>query len=189
MAHPNTNSNLKLVIVLFSIFSIALLAVAWYASGLAPRLMERNYRTVKYAAEMQRALTSFYLAVANAQEPRKEDISRFDLNLAAERNNITEVGEPEIVADLSVQWAEFRASKETPTLQSFERLSSTLNQLSEMNESAMLTYETQAKTLSYGVLVGGGIGFVLVFVYAVQAWLSVSVMASGPPAPRALGAR
>jgi len=40
------------VITLFSVFSVLLLGIALYASSLAPNMMVRNYRTVKYAVEM-----------------------------------------------------------------------------------------------------------------------------------------
>lgn len=165
------------VIVLFSSFSILLLATAWYASGLAPRLMERNYRTVKYAAQMQGALTAIYLDASNGKAPMPAEIERFDTNLAAEKLNITEVGEPETVASIEAQWSDFKKHPMTPTLEAFQKLIARLEELSAMNEKAMRAYEEQARTIGYGVLGGGMLGFALVFLYAVQVLLSAKLTA------------
>ncbi len=170
-----TAQGIRTVICLFSAFSILLLGLAWYASDLAPRLMYQNYRTVKYAAEMQGALTEIYLAAANAQAADPGQFARFDSNLLAEKNNLTEIGEPEIVTSLEAQWSAFRNLQRTPTLESFQKLTKTLEQLSAMNEVAMFAYESEARTLGKTVLFGGGLGFCLVLLYSIQVYLNAKL--------------
>ena len=72
-------SDVKKITAIFSVFSLMLLAAAWYASSLAPRMMESNYRSVKYGAEMQAALVAIYLNAVNLKQPPAEQIERFDL--------------------------------------------------------------------------------------------------------------
>ena len=166
---------IRTVILLFSVFSVLLLATAWYASSLAPRLMTRNYRTIKYTAEMQSALTAIYLAAANAKEPSPAELSRFEQNLASQKNNITENEEPESVASLEAQWSEFRKFQGSATIEAFQKLSKSLEKLAAINERAMFAYEERARTVSYSVLFGGVLGFVLVLIYALQIYLHLTL--------------
>jgi len=164
--------DLLALIALFSAFSVLLLGAAYYASGLAARLMERNYRTVKYAAEMQGALSSMYLEASGGKEASENEIARFDKNLAAEKLNITEIGEPETVVSIERQWSDLRKYHMTPTRESYRELSRSLEELSSMNEKAMHAYEEQSRTLSKTILCGGVLGLVLVVLYAAQIFLN-----------------
>ena len=156
------------VISLFSVFSVLLLGTAWYVSSLAPSMMVRNYRTVKYAAEMQGALTAIYIDASSGKEPDSLQLSRFEENLEKQKHNITELREPEITAAVEQQWSTFAKKPITPDLESFKKLGATLQELVSLNETAMHAHEQQALTIGKGVLFGGILGFVLVLIYSVQ---------------------
>ncbi len=156
------------IIMLFSTFSVLLLLVAWYASGLAPRMMERNYRSVKYSAEMQSALVKSYLSAVNGEELSPQETARFQESLNNAQQNLTEAGERELVSSLDTQWRAFRLAPATPTLESFQQLANSLEALSALNERSMKQFEERAVSLGKSVLFGGVLGFALVLVYSIQ---------------------
>ena len=156
------------VIALFAVFSAILLGTAWYACSLAPNMIVRNYRTVKYVAEMQSSLTAIYLDAANGKVPEPKEITRFEENLKKQKDNITELQEPEVTASIEEQWTVFSKQLLTPPLESFKKLGLTLEELASLNENAMFAYEQQARSMGKAVLFGGVLGFLLVMIYAVQ---------------------
>lgn len=172
------------VIILFSIFSLILLAVAWYASSLAPSLMLRNYRTVRYSAEMQSALTSIFLEATAGKLPQEAERHRFQINLDRQKENLTESGEPEITRLIEQQWRRFSDEPLSPSLETFQKLQSSLEKLKSINEASMYAYEDRALSIGKAVLAGGFLGFILVLTYSLQILLeNDSLEASRPQSP------
>ena len=156
------------ITALFTCFSLLLLWAAWYASSLAPRMMESNYRSVKYGAEMQSALVSIYLDAVNAKEPNAADIARFEKNFSDQKRNITEEFEAEAVEDLAAEWSKFSSRPMTPTVDSFHRLSAAIERIVELNENAMYRKEDSAASIGKSVLFGGFLGLILAVIYSAQ---------------------
>ena len=165
---PELKTDIRHISALFTCFSLLLLWAAWYASSLAPRLMESNYRSVKYGSEMQSALVSIYLDAINAKEPNPEDIARFDKNFSDQSKNITEEFEAEAVQDLASEWTNFSKKPMTPTVESFHRLSAAIERIVTLNEKAMYQKEESAASIGKTVLFGGFLGLFLVVIYAAQ---------------------
>ena len=162
------SSDVRKITAIFSVFSLLLLAAAWYASSLAPRMMESNYRSVKYGAEMQAALVAIYLSAVNLKQPPADQIERFDRNFFAESINITESQEPEAVKEVDRRWSEFKKLPMTPTIESFQGLSTAIERVVELNEAAMYRHEQTANSIGKTVIFGGLLGLGLAVLYSLQ---------------------
>lgn len=166
--NENTRRGFLWLTFIFSIFSVLLIAAAWYASGITPDLMQRNYRSIQYASAMESSLVAIFLDGVDGKLPAATDLARFAENLELERNNFTEEREAEIVQNLADRWAELRAKPVSPSIASFKAVSSAIDELVAVNEKAMLAFEQRALSLRYSVIAGSILGFVLVLLYAWQ---------------------
>lgn len=153
---------------IFGCLSLLLLAAGWYASSLAPRMMEANYRSVKYAGEMQSALVAIYLDTVNLKEPDAAEIVRFDKNFRAETENITEDQEIEAVNEIDRRWSEFKKRPMTPNIEAFKGLSISIQRVVELNEAAMYKKEQAAASIGKTVLFGGLIVAAIAALYSLQ---------------------
>ena len=156
------------LIALFSVYSLLLMWGGWQASGIAPSLMSRNYQSVQYASRMESSLVAIYLDAVGGKVKPPGAVERFQDNLEQALRNITEDTEAEILQRLSERWTEFNGAPVTPTVESFRKVASVIEELTAVNERAMLSLQEKAKTLRYTLLAGGGMGFVIVLLYAVQ---------------------
>ena len=156
------------LISLFSVLSVSLLFTAWYASGIAPDLMSRNYRSIQYASQMEGALVAIFLAEVNGKVAPPAEVDRFEKNLQLEKENFTEENEEQIVQSLSKEWTAFRAKQVSSSIESFQSVLSTIKGVVDVNEKAMHAFEKKAVSLRYGVLFGGVLGFALVLLYALE---------------------
>ncbi len=153
---------------IFSVFSVLLIGSAWYASGITPDLMQRNYRSIQYASAMESSLVAIFLDGVDGKLPATADLKRFEENLELERKNVTEDHEAEIVQSLADHWSTFRAKPVSPSIASFKAVSSAIDELVAVNEKAMLALEQRAISIRYSVIAGSVLGFVLVLLYAWQ---------------------
>ena len=156
------------VILLFSVLSASLIWAAWYASGITPSLMTRNYRSVQYAAEMEGALVAAYLEAVHGKEFPPAEVKRFDKNLVLAKENITEVNEDRVLTLISEEWAAFIKTPVTPNVNSFQKVFAGIGELTALNEEAMHEFEKTAQMLRYTVLSCAGVGFFLVLVYSIE---------------------
>ena len=154
---------------IFSVFSIAMIFTAWYASGITPALMQRNYRSVQYAAQMETALVSIFLESVDGKVASPDSVTRFDDNLLLAEKNETEVNEDQILQTLRAKWTAFRAKPVSPSVASFKEVATAIDALVEVNEKAMHAFEERATSLRYSVIAGSVLGFILVLLYAWQA--------------------
>ncbi len=156
------------VILLFSVLSVSLIWAAWYASGITPSLMTRNYRSIQYAAQMEGALVAAYLEAVHGKEFPPTEVQRFDKNLTLAKENITEVNEDQVLKLITEEWATFLKTPATPTVNSFQKVFSEIGELTALNEQAMREFEETAQKLRYTVLSCAGVGFFLVLVYSIE---------------------
>ena len=154
------------IIFLFTVSTTILIGTAWYASGIAPDLMSRNYRSVQYAAQMESALVSIFLDEVNGQVPSPDDVARFDENLRLAKANITETNEGEAIEAVSAKWMAFRGKPISPSVEAFKSVASAIRGIVDLNEKAMLAFEKRAVEIRYAVLFGSLLPFFLVLVYA-----------------------
>ena len=154
------------IIFLFSLTTAILIVTAWYASGIAPDLMSRNYRSVQYAAQMESALVAIFLDEVNGKTPSQDDVARFDDNLRLAKANITEPNESAAIEALGAKWMAFRGKPISPSVEAFKSVASAIRDVVDLNEKAMLAFEKRALEIRYGVLFGSLLPFFLVLLYA-----------------------
>ncbi len=166
---------LVILIGMFTVYAALLICGGWYASGIAPNLMARNYRSIQFSSAMESSLTSIFIDAANGKEAAPADVERFEKNLAAAKENITEKGEPEILAQISARWKLFRSGPLTPAPELFQNVAASLNDLTEVNERSMESFQETASSLRYTFILGGAMGLFLFLLYSLQLVLGTSL--------------
>lgn len=164
--HRQTSFRYRTIVLIFTVFSTLLIFLCWYATGIAPRLMHMNYLSIQYAAQMDSALISIYLAESSGSSPPSAEMQRFESNLTLEKQNITEPGETEIVDSIEDSWRIFKGNKISPSVSEYQSVSGHIKELIAINEKGMAQAVEHAKDLRLTVLTGGAIGLILCLLYA-----------------------
>ena len=161
------------IIAFYSVWSVALLTAAWYASGIAPNLMFSNYRSVQYASQMDTALISILLAELEGREPPEGEVAKFNGALKLANENVTEENEQEVLDKIQNEWTMFIKQPLSQPIVAYSAVSTAVQQLTLLNEAAMYRHEERSRELRLTVIAGGVIGLLLMFVYSVQLALAV----------------
>lgn len=157
------------LIVGLSCFSALMIISAWYASSIAPKLMQRNYLSVQYAMQMERSFVSIFVAESGGAQLDNSQIQNFETNLNLAQNNITEDGEKTILLELDAKWKQFKNKTVTPTIDEFQKMLATINSLIQINEGGMYLFRDRAKSLGLTVVSFGVLGLALSVIYAIIA--------------------
>jgi len=133
---------------------IMLLCAVYYTGGITPKLLERNYDSITYAANMKRAVSNLTLATSRQTIVSPFDVNSFNSNLKSAESNVTEPGEKEIIQTISSFWDNFQ-TKLFSDARLADDLNHSLDSLIAVNEKGMFALADQARSLRLTVLASG----------------------------------
>ncbi len=99
-------------------------------------ILKANYESLQFAKNMQQALDNF-------EKNDSSTVKKFEENLSAQENNITEIGEKEITKDLRNQFEQLKHSEKSTKV--INTIRSLIYQMADLNMNAIVRKSNEAQ--------------------------------------------
>ncbi len=148
------------LVALYGLVGVLLIMAFFFASGLTPRFLRKNYDSIAAAQTMRRAWNDLKPAAGPAHLAQEQG---FDQALDFASHNLTEKGEHELVEGIAGLWAQRRPQALPLPASADAPMQSLLDGLVKVNEEAMFRLADESALLQRRVLWGSAVLFALAF--------------------------